>query len=89
MRATNNGEDPVHLLSVLDHAHGVVVAQINVDAKTNEIPLFSVVLDQIPDLTGTVVTVDALHAQTAHAAYLHGRGAHLLVTIKGKTSPAY
>jgi hypothetical protein len=44
MRATGNGEHPVHLLGVLDHAHGVVLAQIDVDEKTNEIPLFSKVL---------------------------------------------
>ena len=31
MRATGNGEHPVHLLGVLDHAHGVVLAQIDVD----------------------------------------------------------
>ena len=83
MRATGNGEHPVHLLGVLDHAHGVVLAQIDVDEKTNEIPLFSTVLDQIPDITDVVITVDAMHAQTAHAEYLHNRGAHLLVTVKG------
>ena len=83
MRATRHGDHPVHLLGVLDHARGVVLAQVDVDEKTNEIPLFSTVLDQIPDLTDVVVTVDALHAQTAHADYLHSRGAHLLVTVKG------
>ena len=62
---------------------GVVLAQIDVDEKTNEIPPFSKVLDQIPDITDVVITVDAMHAQTAHAEYLHNRGAHLLVTVKG------
>ncbi len=83
LRATRHGTDPVHLLGVLDHARGVVLAQVDVDAKTNEIPLFSTLLDQIDDLTGVVVTADAMHAQTAHAEYLHSRGAHLLVTVKG------
>ena len=82
LRATRHGTDPVHLLGALDHARGVVVAQVDVDAKTNEIPLFSTLLDQIEDLTDVVVTVDAMHAQTAHADYLHSRGAHLLVTVK-------
>ncbi len=44
--------------------------------------MFSTVLDQIPDLTDVLITVDAMHAQTAHADYLHTRGAHLLVTVK-------
>ncbi len=82
MRATRHGAHPVHLLGVLDHTHGVVLVQVDVDEKTNEIPLFSTVLDQIPDLTDILITVDAMHAQTAHADYLHGRGAHLLVTVK-------
>ncbi len=83
LRATGNSDHPVHLLGVLDHTHGVVLAQIDVDQKTNEIPMLPMVLDQIPDLTDVLITVDALHAQTAHAEYLHARGAHLLVTVKG------
>lgn len=82
MRATLHGQAPVHLLGVLDHATSVVVAQVNVDAKTNEIPCFRTVLDQIDDLDGVVVTADALHAQTAHVEYLRSRGAHLLVCVK-------
>jgi hypothetical protein len=31
------GEDGRHLLAALDHAHGVVLGQVGVDAKTNEI----------------------------------------------------
>lgn len=83
MRATLAGNDPVHLLAALDHATGVVLAQVDVDVKTNEIPRFTTVLDQIADLSGVVVTVDAMHAQTGHAHYLHARGAHLLVCVKG------
>jgi hypothetical protein len=71
MRATRHSAHPVHLLGVLDHATGVVLAQVDVDEKTNEIPLFSTALDQISDITDVVITVDAMHAQTAHADYLH------------------
>ena len=83
LRATRHGQDPVHLLAALDHAAGVVVARVDVDAKSNEIPYFSTLLDQIDDLTDVVISVDAMHPQTAHAEYLHARGAHLLVTVKG------
>jgi predicted transposase YbfD/YdcC len=83
MRATLRAKNPVHLLAALDHSRGVVVAQVSVDVKTNEIPMFSVLLDQIPDLEGTLITADALHAQVAHLEYLHKRGAHLLVCVKG------
>lgn len=83
MRATLRGANPLHLLAVPDHATSIVLAQVNVDVKTNEIPCLRTVLDQIPDLKDVLVTADALHCQTAHVTYLLGRGAHLLVCAKG------
>ena len=83
MRATLRGATPIHLLAVLDHATSIVLAQVNVDVKTNEIPCLRTVLDQIPDLKDVLITADALHCQTAHITYLLGRGAHLLVCAKG------
>jgi predicted transposase YbfD/YdcC len=71
-----------HLLAALDHAHGVVLGQVDVEAKTNEILMFATVLDRI-DLTGAVITADALHAQRAHAEYLvTRRQAHYVITVK-------
>ena len=72
-----------HLLAALDHVHGVVLGQVDVQAKTNEIPMFAALLDRI-DLTDAVVTADAMHAQRAHAEYLVGsRAAHYVLTVKG------
>jgi predicted transposase YbfD/YdcC len=84
LRGSAAGTEPGrHLLAALDHAHGVVLGQVDVEAKTNEIPMFARLLDRI-DLAGAVVTADALHAQRAHAEYLAGqRGAHYLITVKG------
>ncbi len=77
------GEPGRHLLAALDHVHGVVLGQVDVQAKTNEIPMFATLLDRI-DLTGAVVTADAMHAQRAHAEYLvNKRGAHYVLTVKG------
>jgi predicted transposase YbfD/YdcC len=70
-----------HLLAALDHAHGAVLGQVKVDATTNEIPMFSTLLDRM-DITGAVITADALHAQREHATYLAGRGAHYLLIVK-------
>jgi predicted transposase YbfD/YdcC len=72
-----------HLLACLDHGSGAVCAQIAVDGKTNEITMFAGLLDQITDLRGAVITADALHAQREHATYLHKRGAHYLLAVKG------
>ena len=82
LRGSASGGGPGdHLLAALDHAHGAVLGQVEVGAKTNEIPMFPVLLDRI-DITGAVITADAMHAQRGHATYLAGRGAHYLLTVK-------
>ena len=81
--STAHGEPGRHLLAAFDHTHGVVLGQVDVATKKNEIPLFCRLLDRI-ELTGAVVTADALHAQCAHAQYLVDcRGAHYVLTVKG------
>jgi predicted transposase YbfD/YdcC len=77
----HGGENGRHLLAAFEHAHGVVLGQVEVGAKTNEIPLFTALLDRI-EIKDAVITADALHAQRGHAAYLAGRGAHYLLIIK-------
>jgi predicted transposase YbfD/YdcC len=82
LRGSGHGsEESRHLLAAFDHAHGAVLGQVDVNAKTNEIPMFSTLLDRI-DITGAVITADALHAQHGHAIYLAGRGAHYLLIVK-------
>jgi len=72
-----------HLLSALTHTGGVVLAQLDVDIKTNEIPMVAKLLDNI-ELLGALVTADAMHCQKIHATYLvEQRGAHYLLTVKG------
>lgn len=72
---------PAHLLAAFDQASGVVLGQTSVDGKTDEITAFAPLLDRI-DLTGAIVTADALHTQHRHADYLHVRGAHYVLTVK-------
>ncbi len=79
--SASGGEPGDHLLAALDHAHGAVPGQVAVGAKTNEIPMFPVLLDRI-DLSSAVITADAMHAQRGHARYLAGRGAQYLFTVK-------
>lgn len=75
--------EPRHLLAAIDHTHGVVLAQREVDGKTNEITEFAPLLNTV-DLTNVVVTADAMHTQRGHADYLVlERGAHYLITVKG------
>jgi DDE_Tnp_1-associated/Transposase DDE domain len=59
----------VHLLAALDHTTGAVLAQVEVDGKSNEISAFGPLLDRA-DLTATVVTSDAMHTQRDHVEFL-------------------
>ena len=82
LRGSGHGDqDSRHLLAALDHAHGVVLGQAGVDAKTNEITVSCGLLDRI-DIQDAVITADAMHAQHSHARYLAGRDAHYLLTVK-------
>jgi hypothetical protein len=62
----HGGQHSRHLLAALDHAHGAVLGRVEVGAKTNEIPMFTTLLDRV-DIKDAVITADALHAQHGHA----------------------
>ena len=72
----------IHLLAALEHTSSLVLAQVDVVEKSNEITSFIPLLDAVADLSGAVVTSDALHTQRGHAGYLLGRGAHYIVIVK-------
>jgi len=84
--ATDTEGNQVHLLAAATHDDALVVGQVEVSAKSNEIPQFAPLLDTLAaagvDLAHTVITADALHTQRAHADYLHERGAGFVFTCK-------
>lgn len=71
-----------HLVAGLDHHFGVVLGQVCADMKSNEIPAARTLLASI-DLSGTVVTADAMHTQTATAQAILDGHADYLLTVKG------
>lgn len=88
LRGARLGNDrQVHLLSALDTSTGVVLAQVTIDAKSNEIPAFTPLLDRLTtvlgNLDGVLFVADALHTQTSHAHEIARRGAHLMTAVKG------
>jgi predicted transposase YbfD/YdcC len=71
-----------HLLAAADQQAGAVLAQAEVDGKTNEITRFAPLLAPL-DLAGAVVTADAMHAQREHAQFLvTGKHAHYILAVK-------
>ena len=72
----------VHLFSAMVQGSGIVVGQEEVDQKSNEITAFRPLLEGL-DLTGALVTADAMHTQREHARFLvEDKGADYLFQVK-------
>jgi predicted transposase YbfD/YdcC len=79
--ARNADGSQVHPLAALAGVRGVVAGQIEVGAKTNEIPMIIPLLDGL-DLDHAVITASALHCQRATTDYVHGRGGDFILPAK-------
>ncbi|MGH3711087.1 MAG: ISAs1 family transposase [Pseudonocardiaceae bacterium] len=72
----------VHVLAAMLADDRAVLAQREIAHKTNEITAFAPLLDEL-DLTGVLVSADALHTQRSHARYLvEDKNADYLLTVK-------
>ena len=86
LRGARSGDERApHVLAVIEHNTDVVLGQVRVEGKTNEITRFAPLMRTVAPsvLVGAVVTADALHTQREHVEFLHGQGAHWLLTVKG------
>lgn len=82
----------LYVISAVRHHDAVTAAARQIPAKSNEIPAFAPLLDDIDDteMTEAVVTMDVLHTQRDHAAYLvERRKAHYVVTVKRNQPSLY
>ncbi|MEV0165223.1 ISAs1 family transposase [Nonomuraea fuscirosea] len=82
LRGSRTPGGAIHLLAATRHDTQTVVAQRQVDTKSNEIPAFTPLLSHLY-LTGVVVTADALHTQHDHAHHVIAAGGHYLFIVKG------
>ena len=67
------------MVAALVHKTGMVLGQVEVDRKSNEIPAVRKLSSSL-DLAGRTVTLDAMHAQHETARCLLGRRADYVVT---------
>lgn len=70
-----------HLLSVVSHQLGITLRQQAVNAKTNEIPMATQILQTL-DIAGKIITTDALLTQKAFCQTLREKNAHYLLPVK-------
>lgn len=82
LRGSRTSQGVTHLLAATCQNTQIVVAQRQVEANSNEIPAFTPLLSGL-DLTGVVVTADALHTQQEHARQIVTASGHYLFIVKG------
>lgn len=82
VRGANKHGADLHLVGLVRHADGVVLGQVAVATKSNEISAAPRLLTG-RDLTGTVTTMDALLTQHELAAQIRCQGGHYLMIVKG------
>ena len=80
-RAATRGDRAPHLVAALTHDTGLVLGQVAVDTKSNEIPAMLDLL-RLMDIRGLVITADAMHTQRDTATFITSRGADYVFTVK-------
>jgi predicted transposase YbfD/YdcC len=76
-----SGQGALHLVSVWASQARLVLAQQKVDQKSNEITAVPLLLEML-DLSGCVVTADALNSQKSIAAKVRERGGDYVLSLK-------
>jgi predicted transposase YbfD/YdcC len=76
-------------VAALAHGTGAVLGQVAVEAKSDEIPAVRELLTAFADLTGAVVTIDAMHTQRDTAQAVLSRGAGYVMTVKANMPALY
>jgi predicted transposase YbfD/YdcC len=75
---TFHNQRPIHLVSAWACENSLVLGQVKVDSKSNEITAIPILLDLL-DIEGQIITVDAMGTQTAIAEKIvKGKGDYIL-----------
>lgn len=78
----SSGKKAIHVISAWSSTNQVVLAQMKVDDKSNEITAIPELLALL-DLKGAVVSIDAMGCQTRIAEQIRGGGGDYLLGTKG------
>lgn len=76
------GQDPIHVVSAFATRQRLVMGQVKVAQKSNEIVAIPKLLDML-SIEGAVVTIDAMGCQRAIAAKIREKKADYLLALKG------
>lgn len=79
---TGGNKGAIHMVSAWATQNRLVLGQVKVDEKSNEITAIPQLLSVL-DLTGCVVTIDAMGTQKAIAQQIIDRGGDYVLSLKG------
>jgi predicted transposase YbfD/YdcC len=75
-------QNPLHVVSAWATDQGLLLGQVAVDEKSNEITAIPKLLEML-ELKGALVTIDAMGCQREIAATIHDKGGDYLLAVKG------
>ena len=75
------GQGPIHMVSAWAQTNRLVLGQVKVDEKSNEITAIPVLL-RLLDVSGCIVTIDAMGTQTAIAEQIVTQGGDYVLAVK-------
>jgi predicted transposase YbfD/YdcC len=81
-KADADGKGALHIVSAYAHEAGLVLGQRAVEGKSNEITAIPDVLNML-EISGAIVTIDAMGTQKAIAARITEKKADYLLALKG------
>jgi predicted transposase YbfD/YdcC len=73
------------MVSAWAQGNRLVLGQVKVDEKSNEITALPKLLEMV-DVAGAIVTADAMHTQTKTASLIISKGADFVLALKGNQS---
>lgn len=73
---------PIHMVSAWAHTNSLVLGQVKVGTKSNEITAIPRLLEQL-DITGTVITIDAMGCQKKIAKQIIEQQGDYVLSLKG------
>jgi len=87
-RDESNGQTALDMVSAWATVNQLVLGQVKVDDKSNEIPAIPKLLELL-DITGCLVTIDAIGTQTEIAKTIVDRGGDYLLPVKENQGHLY
>ena len=79
---------PIHVVSAWAASARLVLGQVKIEEKTNEIPMVPALL-RLLDIQGCIVTTDAMSCQKATAAQIIAQGGDYVLAVKENQKHLY